>query len=114
MAGLAPSRKVNNKALSAQRLGNSAIIIYGSLSSRYSLNYTNSSTSANDAKTRTNYYTNKDVIWPLNKYDYDCTYGRALLPTSVMNKLNFVTHSEALPKIGKSVNDWDIILYHFV
>ena len=29
------------------------------------MNYTNSSTSANDAKTRTNYYTNKDVFWPL-------------------------------------------------
>jgi len=77
------------KALSAQRLGSSSIIIYGSLSSRYGLNYTNSSTSANDAKTRTD-YTNKDVIWPLNKYDYDCTYGRALLPTNEMDKLNFV------------------------
>ena len=37
------------KALSAQRLGASAIIIYGSLSSRNGLNYTNSSSASENS-----------------------------------------------------------------
>lgn len=84
------------KALSAQRLGASAIIIYGTLSSRYSLNYTNSTEdcaedSCHDAKTRDDgYYTQKDVLWPANKYDYDCDMGRASIPSGEMTKLDFV------------------------
>jgi len=84
------------KALSAQRLGASAIIVYGSLSSRYSLRYANSTddcqdASCDDAKTRTDgYYTNKDVIWPGDKYDYDCGFGRAWIPEEEMEgKLDF-------------------------
>ena len=86
-----------HKALSAQNLGASAIIIYGSLSSRYSLNYTNSTLDCddneeeciNDAKTREG-YSNKDVLWPADKYDYDCDYGKSYLPTSQFNSLDFV------------------------
>mmetsp|Transcript_8343 Transcript_8343/g.18698 ORF Transcript_8343/g.18698 Transcript_8343/m.18698 type:complete len:896 (+) Transcript_8343:97-2784(+) len=83
-----------HKALSAQRLGASAIIIYGSLSSRYSLNYTNStedcvSEDCMDAKKREG-YTNTDVIWPVDKNDYDCDNGKALLPESSMAALDFV------------------------
>jgi len=100
-----------HKALSAQRLGASAIIIYGSLSSRYALNYTNSTnttadaadadadennkeedkeegTVKNDAKTRDD-YTIHDMIWPGDKYDYDCTFGRALIPSDEFSKLTF-------------------------
>ncbi|KAL7464541.1 hypothetical protein ACHAXS_004872 [Conticribra weissflogii] len=84
------------KALSAQRLGASAIIVYGSLSSRYSLHYANSTddcqeASCNDAKTRTDgYYTLKDVVWPGDKFDYDCALGRAWIPEEeVLGKLDF-------------------------
>ncbi len=93
------------KALSAQRLGASAIIIYGSLSSRYGLNYTNSSSTSensiideegeeeeeegqNDAKTRDD-YTIHDMIWPGDKYDYDCNFGKALIPSAEFSKLTF-------------------------
>ncbi|KAL9189242.1 hypothetical protein ACHAXT_011732 [Thalassiosira profunda] len=83
-----------HKALSAQRLGASAIIIYGTMSSRYSLNYTNStencaSEECHDAKTRTD-YTNDDVLWPGDKYDYDCDFGKAHLPQSAVSSLDFV------------------------
>ena len=91
-----------HKALSAQRLGANAIIIYGGLASRYSLNYTNSTDEncgsgeanqdnekCNDAKTRTD-YTNKEVLWPGDKNDYDCNFGKALLPADIMNTLDFV------------------------
>ncbi|KAL3822118.1 hypothetical protein ACHAXA_011896 [Cyclostephanos tholiformis] len=79
------------KALSAQRLGSSIIVIYGTLSSRYSLNYTNSTPDAmiDDSRTRSG-YTNDDVIWPLDKFDYDCDMGRAYLPREVYDELNFV------------------------
>ena len=81
-----------HKALSAQRLGASAIIVYGTTSSRYSLNITNStnctSPECDDAKTRD--YTNKDVLWPADKFDYDCDYGKALLPKGALDSLNFV------------------------
>jgi len=83
-----------SKALSAQHLGASAIIIYGTLSSRYSLNYTNTTLECNneecnDAKTRTD-YTTKDVLWPVNKYDYDCDYSKALIPEGEFKSLDFV------------------------
>ncbi|KAL7500816.1 hypothetical protein ACHAWT_008992 [Skeletonema menzelii] len=82
------------KALSAQRLGASAIIIYGSLSSRYALNVTNTTnddgTSNNDAYTR-NDYTMEDVIWPTDKQDYDCSNGQAFIPSNVFEKMNFLT-----------------------
>eukprot|EP00581_Thalassiosira_minuscula_P002660 CAMPEP_0183744308 /NCGR_PEP_ID=MMETSP0737-20130205/65663_1 /TAXON_ID=385413 /ORGANISM="Thalassiosira miniscula, Strain CCMP1093" /LENGTH=931 /DNA_ID=CAMNT_0025979947 /DNA_START=589 /DNA_END=3384 /DNA_ORIENTATION=- len=75
------------KALSAQRLGASAIVIYGTLSSRYSLNYTNSTACVDegegcdgDAKTRTD-YTLGEVLWPQDKLDYDCDFGKAYLPS---------------------------------
>jgi hypothetical protein len=99
------------KALSAQRLGASAIIIYGSLSSRYSLNYTNSTTESNDAYTR-NDYTIQDVVWPIDKSDYDCNNGQAFIPSNEFTKLNFVkspggydasTNDEYM--IGKSENN---------
>lgn len=82
-----------NKALSAQRLGASAIIIYGTLGSRYGLNFTNStedcaSEECDDAKTRTD-YTDKDVLWPGDKQDYDCDYGKAYIPKDVYKSMDF-------------------------
>ena len=100
-----------SKALSAQRLGASSLIIYGTLSSRYSLNYTNSTSNVNDAKTRTD-YTNEDVLWPSNKYDYDCDHSKALIPQDVFNnELDFVKlpggYNEQNDKMlmGKSENN---------
>lgn len=63
------------KALNAQRLGAGAILVYGTLESRYSLNETN----------QTDYeYTEKDIIYPSKYYDYDCSYGRAEIEESVI------------------------------
>ena len=103
------------KALSAQRLGASAIIIYGTLSSRYSLNYTNTTANSNDAMTRTDYTFSNDVIWPTDKVDYDCNNGRAYIPSNELlntNKYNFVKvpggYDEQLNDehfIGKSSNN---------
>lgn len=77
-----------HKALSAQRLGASAIIVYGTLGSRYSLNYTNSTDGADDAKTRDD-YTKEDVVWPHDKLDFDCDFGKAYLPESQLESLDF-------------------------
>ena len=53
------------KALNAQYLGAAAIIIYGTLGSRYSWNETTN-----------------EQIWPVDKYDYDCTYGASFIDPS--------------------------------
>lgn len=58
------------KAYNAQLLGSRAVIVYGTLASRYSVNETN----------RTKPYTVDDIVYPLNKNDYDCAYGRADIP----------------------------------
>ena len=75
------------KALSAQRLGADAVVIYNTLASRYSLNITNSTEGADDAKSRD--YSIDEVIWPSDKVDYDCDYGRALIPEAQFEKLEF-------------------------
>jgi len=47
--------------------------------------------SNNDAYTR-NDYTIDDVIWPIDKQDYDCNNGQAFIPENVMkNQLDFVS-----------------------
>ena len=53
------------KAYAAQSMGAGAILIYGSLGSRYAYNDTTAS-----------------LIYPQPKLDYDCNYGQALIPTS--------------------------------
>ena len=58
-----------HKALSAQRLGASAIVIYGSLSALYSVNVTLADENPQDPLQYT--------IWPENKHDYDCDNSRA-------------------------------------
>jgi signal peptide peptidase-like protein 2B len=67
------------KARNAQRLGAKAMLVYGALSSRYSLNKT---LHAND----TDYeYTYNDIVFPGDRFDYDCSYGRALIPASAVS-----------------------------
>lgn len=62
------------KSLHAQRLGAKAVLVYGALEGRYSLNTT---AHVND----TNYeYTTDDIVFPADKEDYDCDFGKALLP----------------------------------
>ena len=87
------------KALSAQRLGASAIAIHGSLQSRYILNTTEplgpNATDAERKRERTDEAEGRkcwgrectidDVLWPGDRYDYDCSYGRAMVPTSVLS-----------------------------
>jgi len=62
------------KAYHAQLLGADAVLIYGTLSSRYSLNETN--------KTESYRYTEDDIVYPSNYNDYDCRNGRAHVPAS--------------------------------
>mmetsp|Transcript_34482 Transcript_34482/g.101334 ORF Transcript_34482/g.101334 Transcript_34482/m.101334 type:complete len:967 (+) Transcript_34482:220-3120(+) len=76
------------KALSAQRLGATAVILYGTLDSRYALNRTVLAPNATDAERKAaadRTYTIDDVLWPGDKYDYDCSYGRAHVPTSLLS-----------------------------
>ena len=75
------------KAYNAQQLGAKAIMIYGNLASRYALNETNATNTADTQIT----------LWPQAYYDYDCAMGRALLPTSL---LSFVP-----PPYNSQVND---------
>lgn len=63
------------KAINAQRLGAKAVLIYGTLESRYSLNLTN----------QTDYqYTTADIVYPQKFYDYDCNKGRAEIPSAAI------------------------------
>ena len=62
------------KARNAQMLGAEAIVIYGTLASRYSVNKTNHE----DEKYPE--YSTKDIIWPQKYFDYDCEKGRAEVP----------------------------------
>ena len=64
------------KAYHAQLLGANAILVHGSLGSRYMLNTTSA-----DANT----LGKKDIIWPLPKHDYDCDKGRAMIPDSALS-----------------------------
>ncbi|EJK55744.1 hypothetical protein THAOC_24488 [Thalassiosira oceanica] len=57
------------------------------MASRYSLNFTNSTEGAGDARSRD--YTIDEVIWPGDKLDYDCDYGRALIPEAQFQRLEF-------------------------
>eukprot|EP00538_Stauroneis_constricta_P006271 CAMPEP_0119549340 /NCGR_PEP_ID=MMETSP1352-20130426/3067_1 /TAXON_ID=265584 /ORGANISM="Stauroneis constricta, Strain CCMP1120" /LENGTH=771 /DNA_ID=CAMNT_0007594873 /DNA_START=163 /DNA_END=2478 /DNA_ORIENTATION=- len=56
------------KALNAQKLGASGILIYGNLANRYAVNDTIEEP------------TFDDIIWPLDRYDYDCQKGHAMVP----------------------------------
>ena len=65
------------KALRAQQLGASAVIIYGSLDGRYRLNVT--------GHTDDYEYSEKDIIFPAPREDYDCDYGEADVPKSLLS-----------------------------
>lgn len=56
------------KTFHAQQLGAQGVIVYGTLASRYTLNETN----------QTDYkYTEADVVFPKEYFDYDCNLGQA-------------------------------------
>lgn len=58
----------------------SGVIVYNTLASRYTLNKTDDHDSNdNDG------YTVDDIIWPLNRHDYDCSNGKAEIPSSDLN-----------------------------
>ncbi|CAB9512429.1 peptide peptidase-like [Seminavis robusta] len=66
------------KAWNAQKLGALGMIVYGNLGARYSLN-------ATSHINQTNYkYTEEDIVWPREFYDYDCNKGSALVPASAI------------------------------
>ena len=62
------------KALNAQRLGASSIIIYGSLGAMYSVNETLVHEGVSDPL--------KYTIWPADKHDYECDNGESKVPIS--------------------------------
>lgn len=71
------------KALTAQQLGASAIVIYGTLGSRYNFNKTSD-----------------QMIWPANYYDYDCS------TSNVNNKQAYIdTSTLQLSPYNPSSND---------
>jgi len=64
------------KAWKAQQMGASAILVYGALGSRYSLNETKYINQTDPT------YTIDDIVFPKNLYDYDCFKGNADIPSS--------------------------------
>jgi signal peptide peptidase-like 2B len=70
------------KAWHAQQLGARAVIIYGTLASRYALNETTTSTT-NDASQHVP--TESDIVYPTNLHDYDCSNGAAWIPKSQLS-----------------------------
>jgi hypothetical protein len=62
------------KAQNAQLLGADAILIYGTLASRYSVNETKHEDEKYPA------YDLSDIIYPKASFDYDCIKGRAEVP----------------------------------
>ncbi len=65
------------KALAAQRLGADAMIIYGTLAARYSLNSTD--------RVADYVYTGNDIIFPTDKEDYDCDKARLEVPLQLLS-----------------------------
>lgn len=63
------------KVRNAQTMGASAVLIYGALEGRYHLNVTNNETE----------YTESDIVYPVDKYDYDCALGQAMIPSSELS-----------------------------
>ena len=59
------------KALHAQRMGASGVLIYETLASHYSLN-----------RTATSEPSVQDIIFPMDKHDYDCSYGERTIPSN--------------------------------
>lgn len=64
------------KAINAQRLGATGIVVYGTLASRYSLNTTKYINHTDHV------YTVDDIVYPQEFYDYDCEKGRAEISSS--------------------------------
>jgi len=64
------------KVFNAQKLGAKAALVYGNLASRYALNET---------ETNADEYTYKDIVFPLNYHDYDCSKGEAYIPESSLS-----------------------------
>ena len=62
------------KVYHAQQLGAKAVLIYGTLASRYSLNETND-----------NAATMEDIIYPLEYHDYDCSKGQAWIDRNALS-----------------------------
>lgn len=62
------------KALNAQRLGATGLVVYGALASRYSLNTTKYINHTDHV------YTTDDIVYPQEYNDYDCNKGKAGIP----------------------------------
>ena len=62
------------KTLAAQALGAKGVIVRNTLESRYTVNKT-----AHQGE-RYPSYNFKDILWPLDKHDYDCSFGQASIP----------------------------------
>ena len=60
------------KSLNAQRWGASGVLIYQTLASHYSLNATSTKNQQDD--------TIQDIVFPLDKHDYDCKNGEMKIP----------------------------------
>lgn len=64
------------KTWTAQQFGARAVIIYGNLEGRYSLNQTNTTDSDK---------TMDDIVYPLEYHDYDCAKGQTWIPSYVLS-----------------------------
>jgi len=67
------------KAIKAFRLGAEGVIIYNNLRSRYSMNYRGSPMVFDNDDIRRRVPMD-DIVWPMNKVDYECQNARAWIP----------------------------------
>uniref|UniRef100_A0A7S4MHZ3 PA domain-containing protein n=1 Tax=Odontella aurita TaxID=265563 RepID=A0A7S4MHZ3_9STRA len=109
------------KALSAQRLGASAVMVYGTLDSRYNLNTTQLGPNATDAEREAEERAKAegklcwgrecafdDILWPGDKYDYDCDMASAEVHTSVMSFNPLPYNGVNDPKLSGTAKDGNL------
>uniref|UniRef100_A0A7S2WGZ6 PA domain-containing protein n=1 Tax=Eucampia antarctica TaxID=49252 RepID=A0A7S2WGZ6_9STRA len=90
------------KAIAALHLGASAVIVYGTLASRYSLNVTNV----------TDYqYTTNDIIYPRDKSDYDCDKASAQIPLDQLSFSPLPYDSNNDPKLTSTTQGGNGLLF---
>jgi signal peptide peptidase-like 2B len=65
------------KAYNAQQLGATSVAVFGTLSSRYSINTT--------SRDRDHNYAKSDIVFPSEFQDFDCSNGRAEIPEGVLS-----------------------------
>lgn len=78
------------KVIQAQKLGAAAVLIYGTLASRYTLNATSTTSSSRSSSNEKEIQSvvsdaTGTIVYPLDKYDYDCNNGETWIDTKQLS-----------------------------